>query len=389
MKLYHVETCKLKPNPDNLFPPLPSEEYDDLKTSIAMHGIKEPLIVVPDENDCYTIQAGHNRWRAAKELSLRTVPCIESSPDMYEAVIETEIYRRMLSKEERSRFKTLKVQKQKELMEKHLATHLLPDLMELYQANRMSINTALSYAKLPESQQREHWVLIEQQRSDVVEVIVEQDPAEKERHTQEKVALTTQMEKLKEQLVVKEKDLKTLRSQQDKAREALLEKMEELKTIKEDAYKQAGETLRKEVEKEVQRATEQVETYKTAVMEKNHEIDTLREENEKVNRRYKDTEGQVNAAWVSARVWRDDCVEHIKKLFAPEAMQDHLNAATHSVETVNRLLNGYNWDPTIRDKAMQELKRLRTRIDDLLQVLPNAASQLPQLPVPKKLQDSQ
>ncbi|MEI7636046.1 MAG: ParB N-terminal domain-containing protein [Syntrophus sp. (in: bacteria)] len=404
IKLYYVETGKLRANPDNMFPPLPPDEYEDLKASIALHGIQEPLIVVPEENDVYTVQAGHNRWRVAKELFLRTVPCIESSHKMFEAVMDTEIFRRMLSKEERAKYKELKGSKQEEMREKHLTTHLLPELMELYQSKKISMNVALFYATLPESGQQEQWTLLDQ-KFDFIEIITPEDPAEKENRLKEKAELMTQIEdfqvKLKTQenlMKGKENDLKQLRSQQDKAREHLEAKEEELNKAKEDAYNKAGETLRAEVAKEVETAKEQVKTYMNAVMEKDLEIDELKEQIETAKRLQKDAVGKTNEAWVAARVWQDGVAEHLKKLFSPDAMNDHLHAAKHSVVAVSRLLNasGYNWEKTIREKAMSELKILRTTIDDLLNVLPNTAvSQMPQmpqmrtLPMPAELQESQ
>jgi chromosome segregation ATPase len=162
--------------------------------------------------------------------------------------------------------------------------------------------------------------------------------------------------------------------------------MEELANVKRDAVNQAGKTLREEAEKQVNTAREQSETYKNAVIEKTREIDNLREEQEKIKRQLKDAEGNANAAWVEARMWMDDCKEGIKKLFAPYTLLNHINAATQSIETVNNLLASYDWDPNTRDKSMQELKNLMTRINGILHTLPNTSSQLLQLPVSSKKQ---
>ena len=395
MKMFRIETDKLRPNPDNLFPPLPDDEYEDLKSSIAVHGIQEPLIVIPQDDDYYTILAGHNRWRVAQELSLRAVPCIVTEAEMYEAVVDSEIYRRMLSKEERATFKILKVDKHKELMEKRLSVQLIPELMNRYNEKQMDMKTALIYAHMPKNIQQDQLVGIAIQKPQTqTDIIVNEDPVEKEKRLQEKAAMMDQLESLQEQfakltakdreqtekMVQKDTELRTLRHQQDLAREALVEKMDELKTVKQDALTQAGKTLRQEVEEEVKKALEQTESYKNAVIEKNREIDDLRENNDKVKRMLKDADGKANAAWVEARVWRDDCVESIKKIFAPYTLLNHINAASQSIETVSNLLDGYNWDPATREKSTHELKRIATRIDEILRMLPNASTALPLLP---------
>lgn len=387
MTLYYVETGKLRANPDNMFPPLPPDEYEDLKASIALHGIQEPLIVVPEENDVYTVQAGHNRWRVAKELSLRTVPCVESSHKMFEAVMDTEIFRRMLSKEERAKYKELKGSKQEEMREKHLTTHLLPELMELYQSKKISINVALFYATLPESGQQEQWTLLDQ---NVIEIIAPADPEEEKKRLKERAEQTALVEKIQadlkvqtDQLSVKEKEIKQFKINQEKAREYLVEKEEELEKVKKDAYDQAGETLRAAVKEEIEEAKKQVETYKKAVIEKDHEIDDLKGNAETAKRQLRDAEGKTNEVKIAMQIFRDDVEGHVKRLFSPEAMNDHLAAATHSVEAVDRLLNsGCDWNPAIRDKAKQNLERLQKRISDMLQALPKiAALPMPVLPM--------
>jgi len=69
MMIMYVETDRLKPNPNNLFDPLPPDEYQELKCSINKYGVKEPLIVCHNTNNgYYTILCGHNRQRAAIDL---------------------------------------------------------------------------------------------------------------------------------------------------------------------------------------------------------------------------------------------------------------------------------------------------------------------------------
>lgn len=78
---------RLKENEKNFFA---VDALQDLKDSIEMHGILQPLLVVPD-GDNYRIVAGHRRYAAAKALleegneKLKEVPCIVL-PEMSEAM---------------------------------------------------------------------------------------------------------------------------------------------------------------------------------------------------------------------------------------------------------------------------------------------------------------
>lgn len=67
-----VSIDKLKPHPKNgfYFSDVSGEKYEEIKRSIATHGIRDPLKVTPD----YIIISGHQRWRIAKDLGLSHVP---------------------------------------------------------------------------------------------------------------------------------------------------------------------------------------------------------------------------------------------------------------------------------------------------------------------------
>ena len=383
MKLIYIETAKLKPNPNNLFPPLPPDEYADLRDSIAKYGIKEPLQVLPSSNgeNSYIIQAGHNRWRAAKELCVKTAPCIESSPDMVEAVMDTEIFRRMLTREERDQYKATREQKQKASIEAYLKEHLLSEIMQIYSEGKIAMCLAMQAAQWPKDTQRELFDMIvkEPLTSDPI-VIVEPDTAEQERHAHEIEKLEKKLILLNDDKAEKEKTLKHLRLQQDKAKELLLEKIEELETVKRDSVRQASEALRKEVETKIQLCQEQIKTSARAVKDKNAELDAMREEVARVKRMHQDTETEINSAWVNARLYLDKCNQFMRSLLSPEVITQQISGATHSLATVKLYLSHYDWEPRIKEKAMQDLRRLGDQIGEMLRVLPTTTP--PQLPAP-------
>src|SRR5689334_11136210 len=85
LTLEYLNPKKLHPNPRN--PRRQVGDVEDLKASIPVVGILQPLVVIPDTDQPaepsepdqpsrYLIEIGHRRHRAALELGLDTVPCI-------------------------------------------------------------------------------------------------------------------------------------------------------------------------------------------------------------------------------------------------------------------------------------------------------------------------
>jgi len=70
---------KIHPNPTQ--PRRNHVGIDELAESIREKGILEPILVRPREDGTYEIVAGERRWRAANEVGLSLVPCIELDVD--------------------------------------------------------------------------------------------------------------------------------------------------------------------------------------------------------------------------------------------------------------------------------------------------------------------
>ncbi|MCI8403885.1 MAG: ParB/RepB/Spo0J family partition protein [Clostridia bacterium] len=59
----------------------PRRHFDDekitaLSVSIKEHGLIQPIIITPSENNMYKIVAGERRWRAAKKAKLKEIPAV-------------------------------------------------------------------------------------------------------------------------------------------------------------------------------------------------------------------------------------------------------------------------------------------------------------------------
>ncbi len=73
--LMMISPSELVSYPNHLFSPMPKETFDALKRSIKEVGILQPILVTKKKGE-YIILAGHNRVKAAKELSLKEVPVL-------------------------------------------------------------------------------------------------------------------------------------------------------------------------------------------------------------------------------------------------------------------------------------------------------------------------
>lgn len=72
----HVLVNEISINPNQPRRQFDRAEMDDLRQSIAQHGILQPLVVRRVSDNQYELVAGERRLRAAKELSWEKVPCV-------------------------------------------------------------------------------------------------------------------------------------------------------------------------------------------------------------------------------------------------------------------------------------------------------------------------
>jgi len=386
MVMLYVETDRLKPNPDNMFDPLPPDEYQDLKLSISKHGIRDALIICRNTtNGDYTIICGHNRHRAAKELSLQTLPCVLVRTDEVGAVLDTELYRRMLTKEQRKELIAKKNAVHKAAIDKYLEKNLISSLKNLVSEDKLSAETALRLAALSASAQAEAFDAMQKATQETV-IIEPADPEQEARHAQEVASIQAEAEQhkvaaetLKAQMKDMERRLRDLSKQKDKAREMIEEQQDNIARLKEQSYQEAKESLRAEVEDRIRQARQQIDEANRAVGEKNMEIDRLHEEIERQKRRVFDTETLVKSAEVSAKMFRDDCVAKLKLLYTPKIIKTSLDNFEHSMGCLaSYLSSNYAWD----DQTMEEVEiRLRRITQQAKEVLRNIPARTPlQLP---------
>ncbi len=138
----------LSPNrfqPRRLFP---LEEMEGLMRSIEENGILQPVIARRTQRG-YELVAGERRWRAAKELKLRTIPAVIKDVDdgkMLEIALIENIQRQDLNPIERARgYKTL--------IERFELTH--DEAADRIGVERPTVTNMLRLLTLPEDVQAE------------------------------------------------------------------------------------------------------------------------------------------------------------------------------------------------------------------------------------------
>ena len=77
----YVETSQITPKPGQPRKYFDMEALSDLASSIAAHGILQPILVRDLKNGSYEIIAGERRWRASKLAGLSEVPVIIMEAD--------------------------------------------------------------------------------------------------------------------------------------------------------------------------------------------------------------------------------------------------------------------------------------------------------------------
>lgn len=78
-KILNLKLEQLQANPKQPRRHFDEQALQELSQSIIQHGVVQPLVVTPEQNNRYTIIAGERRYRAARLAGLETVPVIVRS----------------------------------------------------------------------------------------------------------------------------------------------------------------------------------------------------------------------------------------------------------------------------------------------------------------------
>jgi ParB family chromosome partitioning protein len=281
MEICYLPIESLRVDLDNLFAPLSEWEYEDLRDSIAQYGIQEPLIATAEEDGFYTVISGNNRLRVAREIGIKTLPCSIIDKMLLEAAMDTEIFRRHLSLQERKRFKALKEEKFKEKMERIMEKKLIPELFDRYKRGLLNRESAIGAMKLN----------IKEQTALVQSLEAVEDAPQASSEEGEVVKLQEEIAHLKELISKKNQEIREMKEWKEENRERLEEKLAELEKEKNKANK----VVKKEFEVEIKNLMETNEKLVSQIKEKQAEIEKVEEEKEKFQRLLSNKEVEIKA----------------------------------------------------------------------------------------------
>jgi ParB-like chromosome segregation protein Spo0J len=285
MEICYLPIESLKVSSDSFLNPLPPGEYEDLRESIAKHGVLEPLIVTSEEDGFYTVRVGNNRLRVAGEIGIKTLPCSIVDITSIEGALDTEIFRRHLSPEERTKYKALKEAKCEEIIRKEMEKKLLPELVERYKKGLISRESAIEVMKLGMEEQTSLFNSLPRPAEAVENAYGISTEDEEVAGSEEEIA------RLNKILDEKNREIKELKGWKDENKEKIEENLEELKKEK----SKASEAVRKEFEKEIKNLMKTNEKLADQIKAKQTEIDRIEEEREKFKRLLSDKEIEIKA----------------------------------------------------------------------------------------------
>lgn len=210
VKIVMIAIDKLIDYPNQPFKLYDEDKKKEMIESIKINGIMQPLIVRPMENGKYQIIAGHNRRNCAKEIGLVELPCIikenltEDEVKIY--LIDTNLctrenispierakaYRIKYDTYKKRNIKTSMVEEIKKdnsglaratiikeekssngTIQRYLRlTYLIPELQEMIEQGKMSINIGEKVSFLPNEEQKSLAEILTEQKIKLTETLV-------------------------------------------------------------------------------------------------------------------------------------------------------------------------------------------------------------------------
>src|SRR5215470_813191 len=94
-RIIEVDVAKLRPHPEQPRTAFPAASLEELASSIAQHGLIQPIAVArdPEHADGFIVMAGERRYRAFQRLGKETIPAIITTGDAAEIALIENIQR--------------------------------------------------------------------------------------------------------------------------------------------------------------------------------------------------------------------------------------------------------------------------------------------------------
>ena len=155
---------KLHPFTGHPFKVKDDAEMNTLIESIQTQGILSPLIVRPIENtDKYEVISGHRRLHAAQKAGITEVPALIYALDRDSAaiaVVDSNLHREHILPSEKAfaykmKYEAMKANDSARQIQRYIRlTHLIPELLEFMDENRMALSVGVELSFLDEQSQR-------------------------------------------------------------------------------------------------------------------------------------------------------------------------------------------------------------------------------------------
>lgn len=216
VKVLLLSDITIDPVIDQLFPPLPDQEFEDLKSSISKIGLLNPLIVSQDN----VLLCGHNRYRAAKALGVNRVDTLQrycASPEYSQAIaVSDNLVRRHLAPKDAFKAflameavmpltlpgiaENLNLSLRSAQRYKLMAEKMIPELKEFFVQHGINLDKAEVFARLSEDLQRQVLRTMQQSQGKASEPMIQE---------------------IRDQLTQKEKELKETKKKVDSLRDEI------------------------------------------------------------------------------------------------------------------------------------------------------------------------
>ena len=190
-RIYDIPVCDIQDFPDHPYKVLDDERMTELVESIKDHGLLQPVLVRPIENDKYEMVSGHRRKRAFELAEIETIPCRVQEMTLEEAIItmvESNCYRETILPSEKAKAYKMRLEAMKRMpgrpskgnvspvgtnlrsdeilanevgdsrnqIQRYIRlNYLTPELLELVDEGRMKLRPAVEISYLTEDEQRD------------------------------------------------------------------------------------------------------------------------------------------------------------------------------------------------------------------------------------------
>jgi predicted nucleic acid-binding Zn-ribbon protein len=284
-----IELKELTPFPEqDVFPPMAPAQFEILIDSLRKDGFYQPLLIAQKgliHNDKYTILSGHNRFNAACQLGLKTVPCriVDFLPSyqklpkdvkyrvLKEIFLDSNLAQRILDPDTYLKCIQIREANQYRTSLDSLKSQLIPEFQKALEEGKLSVHLARALARVPLNEQKDFFFLIGMQVSGTSQVKIQKLQENLEKLKIEYRETVKKLERTEKTLSSKSKEVQELK--------ILLSNLEKEKNkYYHELLKLRGELHSKTTDEEkIKELKRQIADLEKKILEKEEEITTSKE----------------------------------------------------------------------------------------------------------------